>query len=665
MERVKKTQVRSTNPFLQYIDLALNNPIEYDTEIRAQCEKQLEMLDKFDFLEDKGKHCVDWIEKYCILIEGENAGKPVHLMLWEKWFIYSILCFYGDIEVEEFDNDGNYIGQTTKYVRIVNDVLLMVASGNAKTTLVAYLNAYFMFSNAFPSPKIYIGSNAYKQSRLCFDTTMRVIQKNKKLDKFANIRASIGEIEIPQTSAKLVAMSSDGTNFEGIIPAVLILDEIHGFRSSKYPDDLRKSVKRSDALTIETTTDGTVRGGYLDSRKELANAILFEKTEIKDYRKFFAIYKQDSYEEIVNAFYSGNIMCYRKSNPSLGIAVSVELLKAKVIDMINDQSKKVAILTKNFNIPQNPITSYFSERECRAKPFNEEIFYEAPVFLGLDMAYTRNPSNDLACLEMLVFNPYTNEEFCKDFYFLPKYWEEEVKQEDGTVTIVKRDMIEAKSKEDANILYNPKQNKYGYDLYAKRGDVVVIDEELIETLVSEFGEKARCDCTGVTEEFIIYYIAHLELEYNWIICKFGLDPNKATRIESFSNANIPSLDGKAPVIKFRMEDKKNANPIILTTKEVRARGLVHNNNRLTELHFASAQAKEDQFGNITFTNSMRERKDGVIANLAARSALNVFIHNRDTGEQNLEFLRGYFSAEAQENLQNQAMAKGTESGNLP
>lgn len=645
MPKPSRKTTRSINPLVEYIEDVESNPQYYSKEIIAQCEIQREMLKIFDFVEEKGKHCVDWIEHYCILVEGENAGQKVKLMLWQKWIIYSILCFYGNIDVEEFDDKGYSLGVSKKYVRIVNDVLILIASGNSKTTFMSMLILYFMYHDILPSPKIYIGSNAYKQSRLCFDNTMKMIKRNKILETHANIRASIGEIEVEAKNSKVIAMSSDGTNFEGIIPAVLLIDEIHGMRTSKYADDLRKSTKRSDALTIETTTDGTVRGGYLDGRKELANALLFGNSEVKDYRKFFAIYRQESYEEIIDAYYKGDIGVFRKSNPAIGKAVSVELLKGKVIDMINDPTKKVSILTKNFNIPQNPITSYFSERECKAKEFNESIFYNAPVFLGLDMAYLRNPTNDLACLEMMLFNPYTGEEYCKDFYFIPKYWEEEVK-ENGEVRVERRDMLKAKSKEDANILYNPRAGKYGYELYAKRGDVVVIDEELIETLVSEFGEQARMDCTGVTEDFIIFYIAHLELKYGWTICKFGLDPNKASKIEAFCNQNIPSLDGKPPVIKFRMEDKKNSQPIIQSTKEIRSRGIVYNNNRLTELHFASTQSKEDNYGNITFTNSMRERKDGVIANLASRSACNVFINNKDTGEANLEFLKGWWDGEA-------------------
>ena len=635
------SSIHSANPFIDYIERSKTHPEEYSEKIRLQFKRQQEMLQKYDFLEEKGKHCVDWIERACVITEGENAGKPVKLLPWEKWFIYSILCFWGNLKVETFDDDGNFLGVQEKYVRIVNDVLLLIGSGNGKTSVLAYLNAYYLYGKTFPSCKIYIGSNSYKQSRICFDTTMNVIRKNKSLKKYASIRKSIGEIEIEDVNSKLVAMSSDGSNLEGIIPAVLIVDEIHEMKTSAYCDNLRKSTKRDDFLIIEATTQGTVRGGYLDGRYSLATSTLKGETEVNEYRKLFAIFEQDSEEEVFDAYRSGNVQIWKKSNPSLGIAVSVTILRDKVIEMMNDQSKKATTFTKNFDIAQNPVTSYFSEVECRTKPFNEDIFYDAPVFLGLDMAYTRNPSNDLTVLRMMMVNPFSNEEFSKDIYFLPKWWEEETREE-GKIIINRKDMVIEKSKCDTNILYNPRQQTYGYQLYADRGDVVIVDEDLIETLVSEFGEQARCDTTGITEDFVKFYIAHLELKYHWTICKFGLDPNKAYKLKSFSETNIPSTDGKNPVIPFRMEDKKNSNPIILSTKDIRKQGKVYNNNKLTELHFASAIAREDQYGNITFTNPMYSRKDGIIGEFAARSAYNVYTTNKDTGSENLERLKEWW-----------------------
>lgn len=645
MNQSKKIQIlqkhlKSSCPFRQYIEQVFSHPEEHCEEEMQQCLLQLEMLEIYDFKANIGDYAVWWIENFCFLTEGENAGQKVKLMLWQKWVIYSIFCFFGHLDVEEFDLDGNFIGIKKKYVRVVNDVLVLIASGNSKTTFMSFIVEFILYADprfTMPSPKIFIGSNAYKQSRIGFDAVSKSVRKNVKLKSITDLRESYGELEIKKHNAKLNAMSSDGSNLEGIIYAVLWIDEIHEMKTSKYCDDLRKSCKRSDALVIETTTEGDVRNGYLDQRTELAHKLLFGATEEKDYRKFFAFFKQESYEEVVSAYRNNQINILKKSNPGLGVSVSVELLKEKIVDMLNDSKKRVTTLTKNFNIPQNPITSYFSEKECRTKKFNEDIFYGCPVFLGLDMAYTRNPSNDLACLEMLTVNPITEEEYCKDFYFLPKYWEQELKEGDK-VNVVKDSMIKAKSKEDANILYNPRQEKYGYQLYADNGHLVIVNEELVDELVSYFGEQARNDCTGITEDFIIYYICYLEIKYNWTICKVGLDPNKASKIEAFLNANIPRIDDNYPVVKFRMEDKKNSNPIIESTKEIRDRKLVYNNNKLTELHFANAQAKEDKYGNITFTNSQRERKDGVIANLAARSAYNVFVNNKKTGIQNLEML---------------------------
>lgn len=638
---MKKKTTRSTNDFFKFIEDVEKRPDEYSDKIVKQVALQRKMLKKYDFIEEKGKKCVDWIEKYCYLTEGEKAGSRVKLMLWQKWIIYSIFCFYGDIETEIFDENGEYLGIGKKYQRIVNDVLIVIGSGNSKTTFIAFVVAYVMYSNCLPSPKVYIGSNAYKQSKICFDVVKKVIERSPVLSQYAKIRQTIGEIEIPQTNAKVIAMSSQGDNYEGIIPALLIIDEIHAMPTNTYASNLRKSTKRSDKLIIELTTQGICRGGYLDERLELANSLLNEESPQSDDKKFFAIFEQKNEEEVFKAFETNNIKIWRKANPSLGVAVSVEELKDKVKAMINDPKQKVTTLTKNFNIPQNPITSYFSEIECRTKPFNEDIFYGAPIFLGLDMAYTRNPSNDLTCLKMLMVNPFTGEEYSKDFYFLPRWYEEEIKNKDE-IEIIKKDMLIEKSKVDTNILYNKRQKKYGYEMYAKRGDLVVLDEELRQEMSKCFEQEVFFDMTGITEDFILLFITYLENKYKWILCKFGLDPNKASKISSVSERAIRSLDTKNPVIQFRMENKKISNPIIVATKDIRSQRKVYNNNRLTELHFANAQAKEDQFGSITFVNPKYARKDGVIAELSARSAYNVFTTNKDTGEANTEFLKNWW-----------------------
>ena len=79
-----------TNPFLEFIERTKKFPDEYSQKIHQQVELQEEMLKIYDFDEERGRKCVDWIEKFCILTEGENAGQKVKLLLWQKWWYYSI-----------------------------------------------------------------------------------------------------------------------------------------------------------------------------------------------------------------------------------------------------------------------------------------------------------------------------------------------------------------------------------------------------------------------------------------------------------------------------------------------------------------------------------------------------------------------------------------------
>jgi len=329
----------------------------------------------------------------------------------------------------------------------------------------------------------------------------------------------------------------------------------------------------------------------------------------------------------------------------MGTAVSQTMLRDKIKEMIDDPSKRTTTLTKNFNIPQNPETCYFSNIECQAKPFDESILKGAPVFYGLDMAYMRSPDTDFSCLSMLTVNPITEEEYFKDFYFLPRYYEQQIKS-GNEISIERYDMIPAKSKIDTGIIYDEKAGKYGYQMYANRGDVVIVDEALISLLVSTFGNEAHMDCTGITQKFIIFYLAHLENIYGNFLCKFGLDPNKAAEVESFINANIQSQDGLPPAIKFMMEKHDISNPIMESAKAARGRGLVYCNNKLTELHFANAQTKQRGSGFI-LANPRLSRKDGVIAQMAARSAYSVFVNNWKTGAMNKQNLVKWWASKTQ------------------
>lgn len=578
----------------QYHDYVEKGKVLVNDDIRKAIALEKEKLKLFDFDVELVDYAIDWIEEYCRLVTGSKIGKKMRLTLTQKWILSGIFGFWGMFEIDEY-KDGQIIGKKEEYLRVTNDVLIMVASGFGKTTFVAAINALLLYTDVMVGTQIFIGSNAYKQSRLCFDITQKMIKKSVQMKKLTRFRGSIGEIEVESLDGKLVAMSSEGDNFEGIEPSVIILDEVHAMKTSKYADDLKKSTKRDDLLMIDITTQGTVRGGYLDERIDYFNKVL--NKEIVEYRKVAYLFHQDSIEEVIEAYNNEDYVVFTKSNPNIGETTSAILLKDKVKEMIENPQKRSSILTKNFNIPQNPSSIYFSALECQTKIFDESILIGKPVFLGLDMAYTSQPTNDLTALTIHYYNPSNDRVYYKDYAFLPKYYLDEQQH--------RHDMVSAKSKEDS----------IDYQLFIDRGDVILIDDD------------------RMTEQFMIDFIQEKIMELQLNVLKFGLDPNKANNIISHFN-NI--TNNNKFCIEFRSERKVWTTPIIEQTKEERNQQLVHCNNKLTEIHFASVTAKKDSNGYIVLENKQRERKDLVISHLAANTARTIWcgLSDKSTGVLN-------------------------------
>lgn len=603
---IKKKMIHSSNDFEKFIALVDENPNRFSETIKQLVAIQKVMLKKFDFVDEKGEKAIEWIEKYCILSEGEHAGENIKLMLWQKWYIYYIFSFYGNFEMEKFDSDGNFIGYEKRYLRVVRDVLLCIASGNSKTTFMGCINAYILYSKDFAAPKIYIGSNGQKQSLLCFKCTHEIIRKNFTLKKYANLRTSMHEIEIPRKNALLMAMSSDGKNYEGIIPTVIMIDETHEMKTSKYANDLRKSVKREDAFIFETTTMGTVRGGYLDDRVEYARKVL--SGEVINYRFAPIIFEQDSEKEVYKALEENDIQVYQKSNPSLGVAVSPKLLKEKVQETIDNPSTRAQVLTKNFNIPQTPHMVFLEKTECEAKQFDEMLFQGQPIWIGIDYAPTRHPQSDLTNIKIATINPVTMERFIKSIYLMPKTYRDNENDE--------FDMLKEKSIHD----------RIDYSKFVENGDIIVLD------------------CFAITWENIIRYIDTFILRHQISgIKKIGVDPSRLADLVSYYN--IKTQDNKF-CIPVYMERRKWNTPRFESIKNLRSDEKVYCNNKLDIIQNANTIAKYDS-NNFMIIDTLEKRlhNDSLSAELGLETAIEVWCNAKNEFEErNIETLQREFIA---------------------
>lgn len=573
--------MKFSNYIEEYHNYIERYPNRVPNTIKSRVKIDNDMLEMYNFKDEFVDKCIRWIEKYCYLVDGEKSGKVI-LTLPQKYVISVIFGFWGYIEEEAVNEFGEINGTKQTYQRIVKDVLLMVGSGFGKTTFVAAI--IFLITTVdkvFGNQSIFIGSNTYAQSKLCYETTQKMIEKSKFNDRY-RITESSGSIINKSNKNKIKAMSSKGDNHEGINPSIIFIDEVHLMKDGKYANNLKKSNKRDDILMIETTTQGDVRGGYLDSRLKFARKQLDNCT---DFRTQYFLWESDSIDELVDAYNNDTIDVLFKANPNLGISQSVSSVRSQLINMVEDVSKRTYILTKIFNIPQNKESSYYTANECRSLEFDESKLVGMPCFIGLDVAFTRSPNTDLTALTFSVVDPVNDKIYHIDKFFLPKIYLDDEENE--------FDMVELKSKEDG----------IDYQYFIDRGDVILVDDNSIKN------------------EIIIQTIKEMIIKYKFNVLKFGVDPNKADDV--INTFNSITQDTKF-CLPYLSERKVWTTPIIEFSKEKRAQQKVYTNNKLTEIHFANTLAKYDSNNYILLTNAQRQRKDMVIAHMAAYSAYKVW-----------------------------------------
>jgi phage terminase large subunit-like protein len=585
----------------QYHALVEEHPDRFCEAMKQKVELDKKLLShpKIRYEEEYAESILNWLKTQIIVPEGIDAGKPLKLSIHQQYQFACIFGFWIEEKRNIYDDFGKVIGEEDVLNRLTKNVFLLLASGSGKTTGIASLCTLLLSTELIPDPQIFIGSNAYQQSKLCFETTKKMLQSNKILNKPIRYQASLGRLENPKNNGKMVAMSSQGKNFEGIQPAIIILDEIHAFKDSQYAEDLKKSTKRDDQLIFEITTQGTVRNGYLDNRLEFLRKIL--KGEIIDLTTQIFIYEQDDKNEIEEAYRTRNVEKLFKSNPNMLNTSSEKMILEKVDKAMNDLSARPVVLSKNFNIPQNSTSIFYNENECRTKNFDESLFNSYSCFLGLDMALSRSVDCDLTALTFMIVNPNSGNRYHLDYFFLPEFYKE------GDTL---KPMIDEKSKLD----------KIDYRYFAERGELIIL--------------KGAYE---ITEQYIIDFIDKVINERKLHVLKFGLDPNKAINLK----AHFQNMTGDIKfVLDFRSEQRKFNTPVILSNQENRNNGKVYSNNKLSEIHFANAVAERDSNDYILLKNEKRQRKDMVIAHLASESAYHVWSVGFDEyNRQKLELLK--------------------------
>lgn len=318
----------------------------------------------------RGQRVVAFIERYCVVCEGDLIGQMVTLLPFQRKFILDI-----------YDNPHG-----------TRRAFLSIARKNGKTALIAaILLAHIAGPEAKQNSRIVSGAMSKEQAAEVFNYASKMVMMGPELIRVVRIVPSGKRLIGIARNVEYQAISADGRTAHGKSPILAILDEVGQVRGPK-----------SDFVDAITTS----QGAYKD-------AMLFAiSTQSPNDADLFSIWLDDARlskdKRIVCHVYEGAKDCdvldkaaWKAANPALG--------KFRSRLDVQEQADRAARMPSSEPTFRNLV---LNQRVEMSSPFvsrsvwllnsqdpDESVFYEAPVYVGLDLS----SKIDLSAMVMVAY----------------------------------------------------------------------------------------------------------------------------------------------------------------------------------------------------------------------------------------------------------------------
>lgn len=385
--------MRKVNYILQYYQQIKDGSVTVGSWIEKVYEYIVKGLEQGLFIYDqkKANKAISWIEKHCFHTEGELAPKNFKLELWEKAIVS---CIFGILD-----------NRTKK--RQFREVLLLVGRKNGKSLFAAAIANYiFQEDGGFGcrvftiAPKLdqadIIYSNAWTMMQLDPDYIEKMSKTEKQRGQHKKVeedptmvKKRVSDLFVPATNSTFKKIAFAAKRSDGFNPSLAICDEIaawEGDKGLKQYEVLKSGMgARPEGLLLSCTTSGYVNDSIFDELMKRSTRFLMGDS--KEARLLPFIYMIDDVDKWndINELY--------KSNPNLGVSVSVDYMLEEIAIAEGSLSKKAEFLTKYCNIKQNSSLAWLEasvvEDAC-GEPLKIEDFRSSYCVAGIDLSQTRD-----------------------------------------------------------------------------------------------------------------------------------------------------------------------------------------------------------------------------------------------------------------------------------
>ena len=298
---------------------------------------------RYYFDQKKANAAIEWIENHCFHTEGPLAPGAIELEVWQKAFFS---CVYGLV-----DENGH---------RQFREVVLLVGRKNGKTKIASSLGDYTYRQEGGFGSRVFCIAPKLDQADLVYNdiwmmTTLdpewqelkeELTQTNERglrvKDDSALPRHRQTDLSIPATNSTVKKIAFSAKKSDGFNPSLAICDEVAAWAGDaglKQYEVMKSGMgARPEGILLSCTTAGYISDGIFDElMKRSTRFLLGDSKESKLLPFLYMIDDIDKWNDINEL---------QKSNPNLGVSISVDYMLEEIAIAEGSLSKKAEFITK-------------------------------------------------------------------------------------------------------------------------------------------------------------------------------------------------------------------------------------------------------------------------------------------------------------------------------
>lgn len=358
--------------------------------IRSQNDKEA-VKDGCYFDPVAAEHVCVFFEEFLKLSKGKWAGKPFHLLGWQKEELLKPLFGWKRA-------DG-----TRRY----RNAYIHIPKKNGKSALCSGLTLYLLIADNEPGAEVFNVAADINQAGIVFNESAKMVRQSPALSQQLQITESKKEIYHRGTESLFKALTSEHSTKEGLNISGLIVDEFHAHKDDKLIKALRYGgVARTQPLQIIITTAGEVKGeGVCYHEYEYAKKV--KDDHVIDWSYFPLIYEAEEEDDWTCP------AVWEKANPSYGYTLTEESFSDACRKAQESAEEEYDFKRYRLNMWPGKSFTWLKPRKWDAcfEEYDEEFLVGLSCYAAGDLG----SKQDITAF-VLVF-PVDDK-----FYILPRFW---------------------------------------------------------------------------------------------------------------------------------------------------------------------------------------------------------------------------------------------------